>query len=97
MTEETASRMRNCGRESAQNLLATAVKTAENNEQLNNQMYCAYWIAIHILCTNALNAKEQNNINLEAFVKEIIRDLEQENDFLKENAIIEKVHFGMDA
>lgn len=75
MTKETQENLRDCGRETALNLLNSAVSTAKTQDVLTNQIYVAYFCGVHILATEAFNHVKQGSLTLEQALERVVNDV----------------------
>lgn len=66
------------GRETGRKLINTAVSTAKNNKQMDNQIHISKVAAIHILATIAYNMEIQDGKNLTDVMNQIRHEIDDE-------------------
>lgn len=86
--------LRNIGRNAGRDLLRSAVESAENMDQMNNQVYIARWAAIHILATEAYNAEEQMKVSRKEFLAKRMADIQSDIKLLSEIEMGLHIHKG---
>lgn len=80
--ERLAAGLQMAGREIAQQQMLGAVETAQNEDQMGNQIYVLHWAAIHMLATDVVNMNLQDEMTMDQALDIIFTELRAESEML---------------